>query len=318
LGPQESGTAYAFLQKFSCSGNGLFRSNSQIKGGIGALSNALLNCAKSKGAEIVTGTEVAEITIRNGKGSGVVLSDLQAIKADIVVSAIDMRTTFTQLIDSTDLDEMVMNRIKNITYNGTLARVHFTLNALPTFTGMTGDKEHMLKGHIQISPSIVDLQKAFDPVKYGKYSEKPYLDIRIPSLADPSLAPSGKHLMSVSVKYMPYRLREGSWDDLRDSLGRLVMATIADYAPDFSKCVENTHVITPLDMETKYNLPEGSLTHGDISLDQSLWMRPIPGYTKYNSPVKGLYLCGAATHPGAGVTGINGANAARRILKSKT
>ncbi len=315
-GPQESGTAYVFLQKFSTSNNGMFRSSGQVKGGMGSLSQALADCAKKHGAVIITDTDVTEIIIQAGRATGVTLSDHGTIQAAAVVSAIDMRATFTKLVSSDNSDEMVMNRVKKITYNGTIARVHFALNGLPNFTGLSGSAEDKLKGHIQIAPSIVDLQKAFDPVKYGQFSEKPYLDILIPTLSDPSLAPSGKHLMSVTVKYMPYNLREGDWDDLRDSLGCLVMATIADYAPGFSECVENSHVITPLDMESMYNLPEGSLTHGDISLDQSLWMRPIPGYAKYNSPVKCLYLCSAATHPGAGVTGINGANAVRSILKS--
>jgi phytoene dehydrogenase-like protein len=317
-GPMESGTAYAFLQNFSNSNNGLFRASGQVKGGAGALTEALENSATSFGAQILTGTEVSQIIVREGQSRGVVLSDGKNIEAATVVSAVDMRTTFLQLIDSANLDESAMNRVRNITYNGTMARVHFALDALPNFTDLKGDAEQLLKGHIQVSPTIADLQKAFDPVKYGQFSEKPYLDIQIPTLSDSSLAPAGKHLMSVTVKYMPYRLREGNWEELSESLGRLVIETISGYAPDFSECIQDTHVITPLDMETRYNLPEGSLTHGDISLDQTLWMRPIPGYTKYNSPVKGLYLCSASTHPGAGVTGINGSNAARQILKSKS
>jgi phytoene dehydrogenase-like protein len=317
LGPQESGTAFAFLQNFSNSNNGLFRSSGQIVGGAGALTKALADSAKSFGVKIITETEVSKITIRDERISGVVLPDGNTIQADTVVSAIDMRSTFLQLIDSGILDESVMNRVQNITYNGTMARVHFALGTLPSFTGLNGEAEQMLKGHIQISPTVADLQKAFDPVKYGQFSEKPYLDIQIPTLSDSSLAPDGKHLMSVTVKYMPYHLREGHWEDLRNALGHQVIRAISDYAPDFQQCIRDTHVITPLDMETRYSLPEGSLAHGDTTLDQSLWMRPLPGYAKYNSPVEGLYLCGAATHPGAGVTGINGANAARMILKGK-
>ena len=159
------------------------------------------------------------------------------------------------------------------------------------------------------------LQKAFDPVKYGRVSERPYLDIQIPSLIDSSLAPEGKHLMSVTVKYMPYHLRQGDWNELRDTLGQLVEGTITEYAPDFPQCVRQRRIITPLDMETIYHLPEGNLVHGEMTLDQFLWMRPVPGYAQYRTPVGGLYLCSAATHPGGGVTGINGKNAAREILK---
>jgi len=317
LGPQESGTAYSFLQNFANSNNGLFRSGGQVTGGAGALTMALADAAENAGVKIQTHAEVSRITMANGRAAGLVMTDGKTISAGAIVSAVDMRSTFLQLVDPGQLDKTVLKNVQNITYCGTMARVHFALDALPGFTGMTGNAQGILSGHIQIAPSIVYLQKAFDPVKYGQFAEHPYLDIRIPTLKDPSLAPDGKHVMSATVKYMPYHLREGNWEALRDSLGRLVTKTISRLAPDFEQCVQHCHVITPLDLETGYNLPEGSLAHGDITLDQSLWMRPIPGYTKYRSPVKGLYLCSAATHPGAGMTGINGLNAARRVLKDK-
>ncbi len=317
LGPQESGTAFAFLQNFSNSNNDLFRSSGQVKGGIGTLTQALADSVKSFGAKIITNAEVSRITIEKGCVTSVALTDGKTISANTIVSAVDMRTTFLQLIDPEHLDKTFLRNVENITYCGTMARVHFTLDVLPDFTGKTRDATKILKGHIQIAPTIVDLQKAFDPVKYGQYSKIPYLDIQIPTLNDSSLAPEGRHLMSVTVKYMPYHLRENIWEDLRDSISRLVIKTIADFAPNFPKCIKQSHVITPLDMETEYNLPEGSLVHGDITLDQSLWMRPVPGHTKYDSPIDGLYLCSSSTHPGGGVTGINGANAASRILKKR-
>ena len=317
LGPQESGTAYSFLQNFANSNNGLFRSGGQVKGGMGALTQALADAAENYGATILTSSEASQITIEKGRAKGVVLADGQTISAGTVVSALDMRSTFLQLVGPGQLHKTVLKNIQKITYCGTMARVHFALNGLPTFTGMTGNEQQRLSGHTQIAPSIFALQKAFDPVKYGQFTEQPYLDIRIPTLNDPSLAPEGKHVMSVTVKYIPYHLREGNWEGLRDSLAALVTKTISELAPDFKQSVLHCHVITPLDMETGYNLPEGSLAHGDITLDQSFWMRPIPGFTQYRSPLKGLYLCGAATHPGAGITGINGLNAARRIIKDK-
>ncbi len=317
LGPQESGTTYTFLQNCANSNNGLFRASGQVKGGAGALTKALADAAKSFGAKIFTRTRVTQIIVEKGRAKGVILADGKRIQAAAIVSAIDMRSTFKELVAPGILDETTLKRVDNITYTGTMARVHFALNALPGFTGMTGNPKGILKGHIQIAPTIVDLEKAFDPIKYGQFTDNPYLDIQIPSLGDPSLAPTGKHLMSVSVKYMPYHLKEGNWEALSDPLAQLVMKTITRYVPDFQKIVQDYHVITPLDMEQRYNLPEGSLLHGDITLDQSLWMRPIPGYTQNTSPVKGLYLCGASTHPGAGLTGINGAKAARRILKDK-
>ncbi|MDA9761863.1 NAD(P)/FAD-dependent oxidoreductase [Desulfobacterales bacterium] len=317
LGPQESGTAYSFLQNFANSNNGLFRSGGQVKGGMGTLSQTLADAAKKFGAQILTNTEVSQISMDNGRANGVVLANGYTFPAGTVVSALDMRSTFLQLVDSSQVDETVLKNVQRITYCGTMARVHFALDTLPSFTSMTGTAQQILSGHIQIAPSIVALQKAFDPVKYGQFTERPYLDIRIPTLNDPSLAPGDKHVMSVTVKYIPYHLREGNWEVLRDPLGRLVTKTISDLAPDFDQCVQHCHVITPLDMETVYDLPEGSLVHGDTRLDQSFWMRPIPGFTQYQAPLKGLYLCGAATHPGAGVTGINGLNAARKILKGK-
>ena len=317
LGPQESGTAYSFLQNFANSKNGLFRPGGQIVGGAGALTAALAEASTYAGVRIRTDAEVSQIAQENGRAVGVVLADGDTVSARTIVSAIDMQSTFLQLIDPGQLDQTVMENVKKITYGGTMARVHFALDALPGFTGLDGNAQEVLSGHIQISPSIEYLQKAYDSVKYGQFSEHPYLDIRIPTLRDPSLAPDGRHVLSATVKYMPYHLRAGNWEGLRDSLGQLVTGAIAGVAPDFEQHIRHCRVITPQDMETGYNLPEGSLTHGDITLDQFLWMRPIPGFTKYRSPVKGLYLCSAATHPGAGLTGINGYNAARSVLKNR-
>ncbi len=317
LGPQESGTAYTLLQNFANSDNGLFRSGGQIKGGAGALTTALADASTALGVEIQTSSDVRQIKMDKGSATGVVLADGQTITAGTIVSALDMRSTFMQLLDPSRLGQTVVRNIESITYTGTMARVHFALDALPDLTGLTGNARQVLGGHIQIAPSLVYLQKAFDPVKYGQMAEHLYLDIRIPTLNDPSLATYGKHVLSATVKYVPYHLREGNWDAMRASLGRLVTQTISSWAPGFEQSVLHCHVITPRDMETDYNLPEGSTVHGDITLDQSLWMRPIPGFTQYQAPVKGLYLCGAATHPGAGLTGINGLNAARRIKKRK-
>jgi phytoene dehydrogenase-like protein len=253
--------------------------------------------------------------VKDGRATGVVLSDGKAITANKVVSAVDTRTTFLKLVDSDFLDKTVLEHVHSVTYGGTMARVHYALDALPAFKGMTEDSIKVLKGHIQLAPTMTYLQKAFDPVKYGRFPRHPYLDIRIPTLNDPSLAPDGRHVLSATVKYMPFHLREGEWGTLRDTLGELVTSTISDWAPGFEGCVQHCHVITPLAMEKEYHLTEGSLTHGDITLDQSLWMRPLPGFAQYQSPLKDLYHCSAATHPGAGITGINGLNASRRILR---
>jgi phytoene dehydrogenase-like protein len=159
------------------------------------------------------------------------------------------------------------------------------------------------------------IQKAFDPTKYGAYSHQPYLDMRIPTLSDPSLAPQGKHILSVSVKYMPYNLREGSWAGQSEAIAEIAIDILKSYAPDFEQSIQEYLVITPLDMEKVYNLPEGNPDHGEVTLDQFMWMRPIPGYAQYRTPIAGLYMCSASTHPGGGVTGLSGRNASRQILK---
>jgi len=243
------------------------------------------------------------------------MSNGDQLSSAVVVSAADMRTTFLELVDPYYLNQRFVKHVQNIKYRGTTARVHFGLNELPEFTSANGSGKQLLVGHIQLGPTMTYLQKAYDPVKYGRYSQNPYLDIHIPTVNDPSLAPEGKHLMSATVKYMPYTLKEGGWDELRETLGQLVTDTIAQYAPGFAQSIDHVNIVTPLDMESNYFLPEGNLAHGEMTLDQFLWMRPIPGYGQYRAPVGSLYMCSAATHPGGGVTGINGKNAAREILK---
>jgi phytoene dehydrogenase-like protein len=316
LGPQEiNSTAYTFLYNWSVSNTGLFRSSGHVKGGMGTLTQALAKSAQSLGAELLTNTEVVRINIQDGKATGVTFANGDQISAEIVISATDARTTFVKLVDPYYLDAKFVRHVNNIKFQGTMARVHFALDTLPIFTGLNGRAEQRLSGHIQIAPSATYIQKAYDSIKYGSYSNQPYLDIQIPTLTDSSLAPEGKHTMSVTVKYMPYKLAEGHWDDLRETIGRLVISTISEYAPGFEQAIEQYKVITPLDLEQVYNLPEGHPSHGEMTLNQFMWMRPIPGYSQYRGPFDGLYLCSAATHPGGGVTGIGGRNASRQILK---
>ncbi len=316
LGPQEAGTGYTFLYNWGGSNNGLFRSSGNIVGGMGALSEALANAARTFGVEIKTNSPVEKIILDNGVASGVELDNGEQFSAKMVVSAANMNTTFLNLIDPYYLDQIFVKHLKNIKYRGSTARVHFVLAELPAIQGLNGNDQNLLSGHVQISPTINYLQRAYDPVKYGRYSENPYLDIFIPTITDPSLSSDGAHLMSVTVKYMSYHLRDGDWESLREDLAELVIKKIAEYAPDFEKLIKNKKVITPMDLEQDYDLPEGNYTHGEMTLDQFMWIRTIPGYGQYRSPIKNLYLCGAATHPGGGITGINGKNAAREILKN--
>jgi phytoene dehydrogenase-like protein len=315
-GPWEiNSTAYAFLYNWAMSNNGLFRSSGQIRGGMGALTQALASSAQSHGAEILTDAEVASINMQDGRVRGVTLENGDQIPAETVISGTDARTTFLKLVDPYYLDPKIVSHVKAIKYRGTMARVHFALSKLPEFSGINGSSDELLKGRIQISPSMEYIQRAYDPVKYGSYSERPYLDMQIPTLTDPSLAPEGKHILSVSVKCVPYELREGSWDEQAEAISRIAISTLKDYASGFEQSVDDFIVITPLDMEKAYSLPEGSPSHGEMSLDQFMWMRPIPGYAQYRAPIAGLYMCSASTHPGGGVTGLGGRNACRQILR---
>jgi phytoene dehydrogenase-like protein len=316
-GPQEAGTAYTFLYNWSDSNSGLFRASGQVKGGMGSLTQAIAKAAEGLGVEILTNAEVVEISMHDDVATGIVLANGDQVSAKTIVSAVDMHTTFLKLVDPYHLDQMFVKHVQNIKYRGTLARVHFALDQLPAFKGVNGSAQQLLSGHVQIAPSMKYIQDAFDPTKYGRHPERPYLDIQIPTLTDPSLAPEGKQIMSVSAKYMPYHLRNGNWDELRDELGQLVIQIIDEYAPGFVQTVHQSRILTPADIESIYGLLEGNLVHGEMTLDQFLWMRPVPGYGQYRGPLAGLYLCSSATHPGGGVTGINGKNAAREVLKDR-
>jgi len=314
FGPQEiNSTAYAFLRNWSLSNSGLFRSSGHVKGGMGALTQALANSAQSMGASIKTDSEVASIDFQDGKVTGVTLDDGGRYSARNIISAADMRTTFLKLIDPYYMEAKFIERVRKIKYRGTMARMHFALDRLPTFSGIDGDS-HLLSGHVQIAPTVEYLQKASDAAKYGDRSTQPYLDIQIPTLTDPSLAPAGKHILSATVKYMPYTLRDGNWEELRKTTSALVIDTLSAYAPDFNERILHEKLMTPMELEQDYTLPEGSPVHGDMALDQFMWMRPIPGYAQYRGPIDGLYMCSAATHPGGGITGINGKNAAQQVL----
>jgi phytoene dehydrogenase-like protein len=247
--------------------------------------------------------------------TGITTQNGDQILADIVISGADARTTFLKLVDPYYLDPKVVRHIRAIKYRGTMARVHFALSKLPKFSGITGSSEELLKGHIQVSPTMEYIQRAYDPVKFGSYSQQPYLDMQIPTLTDSSLAPEGKHILSVSVKYVPYELREGSWDEQADTIGKLAINILKDYTSDFEQSIHDYKIISPLDMEKVYNLQEGNPNHGEMTLSQFMWMRPIPGYAQYRTPIEGLYICSAATHPGGGVTGLSGRNASRQILR---
>ncbi len=310
-GPQASGTAFMMLYQYLGAENGGFKSSRFVKGGIGQLAAALASVARQHGAEIRTGAEVAQIKLNDGKAIGIVLKNGAEISARVVISNADPCRTFFDLAGAPNLGPTFVGRVRNIRFRGNTAKVNLALSDLPRFRS----PEAHLSGHIIICPSLEYLERAYDDAKYGRYSQKPYLDIVIPTVLDSSLAQAGKHVMSITMQYAPYKLRESNWDEIREKLGDHVINTLAEYAPNIKDLILHRQVITPLDWERDYALTEGCIFHGQMGLDQLLFMRPVAGFGQYRTPIENLYLCGAGTHPGGGVTGAPGHNAAREILK---
>ena len=286
-----------------------------VKGGPGALTRALADAAREAGATIRTDAPVARINVRDGKAAGVTLADGSEIAASTVVSNADPRRTLLSLVDPVELDPEFLQRIRNYRMPGTTAKVNLTLSRLPQFIGIANPTD--LQGRIHIGPSIDYLEKAFDASKYGEISAEPYLDIAIPSLLDPSLCPPGRHVMSVYVQFAPYSLAYGAdWHTVRDQLGTTVVRTLERYSPGIWSAIEHRQVLTPVDLEETYGFTRGHILHGEPSLDQLFTMRPVLGWARYRTPIDGLFLCGAGTHPGGGLTGANGRNAAREIVRA--
>jgi phytoene dehydrogenase-like protein len=286
-----------------------------VMGGPGALTRAMAEAARNAGAEIRTSAEVRHVMARGGRVTSVVLEDGSEIPARAVVSSADPRTTFLKLVDPMDLEPGFLTKLRNYRSPGVVAKVNLALGRLPSFRGVTNPAD--LHGRIHIGPSIDYLERAFDASKYGRISDEPWLDIAIPTLNEPSLALGGRHFMSIYVQYAPYRLRDGqTWDALRKPLGQIVLQTLEHHAPGIGALVEHQQVITPLDLEETYGYAGGHILHGEPSLDQLYAMRPVLGWAQYRTPVAGLFLCGAGTHPGGGITGGSGQNAAREIAKA--
>ena len=283
-------------------------------GGLGAITQAMTAAAKEAGAEIRTSLEVKEVRVKDGVATGVVLAGGEEISGKAVISNADPRRTLLTLVDPTHLTPDFVMKLQNIRMQGTVAKVNLALSALPTFTALKG-KDEALRGRIHIGPEIDYLERAFDESKYGSFSQDPYLEITIPSLTDPSLAPSGKHVMSIYMQYAPFKLKNADWDTQRNALGETVVKTLAEYAPNLPSLVEDGQIITPKDLEATYSLTGGHIFHGELALDQFFTMRPLLDWARYNTPIQNLYLCGSGTHPGAGLTGGSGMNAAREILK---
>jgi phytoene dehydrogenase-like protein len=320
LGPWSAGSAALMLLRVAADAHPA-GSSSVPRGGMGALTQALASAAKQAGARIRTGAEVAEIRVRNGEVSGVVLAGGEEIAAGAVISSADPRRTLLKLVDPVHLTPDFVVKLRNYRSTGVAAKVNLALSGPPNFAAAAaaaagGDSCPVLSGRIQIGPEIDYLERAFDAAKYGQYSEHPYLDVTLPSIADPSLAPEGRHVMSVYMQYAPYKLRGAGWREQRDKLGDTVVRTLSAYAPGLENLILARQVITPLDLEETYGMTGGHIFHGELALDQLFTMRPLLNWARYATPVRGLYLCGSGTHPGNGLTGGSGRNAAREIAKA--
>jgi phytoene dehydrogenase-like protein len=313
MGPWTAGTTAVLLSDSAGNDGGAAGQTAFPRGGPGALADALAAAARFFGAEIRTGAGVASVTIRDGRASVVTLETGQAIAARVVVSAADPKQTLLRLVDPEELGPTLRWRATNIRMMGCTAKVNLALTGVPSFPGATDPDQ--LRGRIVIAPSIDDLERGSDAAKYGRVSDYPYLEATIPSLSDPTLAPEGTHVMSVLVQWAPYRLRQGTWEAEREGLGDLVLKTLESYAPGLSNLVAARHVLTPADLERDFGLTAGHVLHGEPGLDQIFAWRPLLGFARYRMPIDALYLCGSGAHPGGGVTGAPGANAAREILK---
>jgi phytoene dehydrogenase-like protein len=314
LGVRSPGTAYVLLHHYMGEIDGAFRSWGLSRGGTGAISNAIGDAAREAGAEIRLETPVAKILVKDGTATGVVLENGDTLTASVVSSSLDPRQTFTKMVGNEHLPVEFVEDVNRYKFRGSSGKVNLALDGLPNFTCLPGPGTH-LRGAVSISPSVDYMERAYDEAKYGRFSRRPYIDTVIPSLTDPSVAPAGKHVMSCFVQYAPYHLKEGSWDEQREAFGDTVINTLAEYAPNIKDIILHRQVLTPLDIERTFGLSEGNIFQGELTLEQLFFLRPAPGWARYRTPIRNLYMCGSATHPGGGIMGAPGRNAAIRIVK---
>lgn len=327
-GPWSAGTSAPLLFQAAQSGNPIAPATF-VKCGLGALTDAIAKAATEAGAEIQTGADIAGVLLKDGKTVGVVRRNGEETFARAVISNADPKTTFLELVDAGTLDPSFLQKIQNYRAHGTVAKVNLALSALPNFKGV--DETEKLAGRIHLGPDIDYLERAFDAAKYGDFSSQPYMNITIPTLTDSSLAPGGAHIMSIHAQFAPYKLNGYArvtraelstpktcvpvWNSRREELGDAIVNTLSEYAPNLKELIVARQVVTPLDLESKYGLSGGHIHHGEMSLDQLFAFRPLIGFAQYRTPIENLYLCGAGTHPGGGVTGAPGLNASREIIR---
>jgi len=314
LGIRSPGTAYVLLHHYMGEIDGAFRSWGFSRGGTGAISNAIADAAREAGVEIRTTAPVGKILVKNGRACGVVLQSGEELSANVISSSVDPHLTFEKFLEPDELPGDFLEGVRRYKFRGSSGKVNLALDALPNFKCLPGPGAH-LRGAISISPSMEYMERAYDDAKYGRYSRRPYIDMVIPSITDPSVAPPGKHVLSCFVQYAPYKLAQGNWDDQREAFGDNIINTIAEYAPNIKDIIIGRQVLTPLDLEREFGLTQGNIFQGELSLEQLFFLRPVAGWAYYRTPIHNLYMCGSATHPGGGIMGANGRIASQVILK---
>ena len=314
LGVRSPGTAYVLLHHYMGEIDGAFRSWGYSKGGTGGISLACARAAESFGAEIRTQAGVERVLVENGRATGVVLASGDEIEAQAVISSCDPRLTFFGLVGRDHFDDEFVEGIERYKLRGSSGKVNLAVDRLPHFHGRKGT-EH-LRGDIAIAPSIDYLERAYDQAKYGDFSERPYINVVIPSIMDPSVAPPGQHVISMFVQYAPYDIKEGAenWPSKREAFGDAVVDTLAEYCPGLKESILYRQVLTPWDLEQEFGLSEGNIFQGELSLEQLLFQRPAAGWAHYRTPIKNLWMCGSGTHPGGGLMGAPGQLAAFELL----
>ena len=316
-GPRSPGTAYILLHHSMGGVAGHRGLWGFVRGGMGAVAEAIAASARAKGAAVRTHAAVDRVLVRNGRAFAVVLANGEEIEATIIASNLDPKATFLRLIEESALEPDFVSMVRRFRSEGTSAKINLALTGLPEFTAFPATPGPHHRATMHICPSIEYIEHAWDDAKYGRPSERPLLELTIPTMYDASLAPPGRHIMGIFLQYAPYTLREGAWDELRESFGDHVIALIEEYAPNIRSIIERREVLTPLDLERRFGITGGNIFHGEMSLDQMFVMRPVAGWARYRTPIQGLYLCGSGAHPGGGVMGAAGYNCAREILKEK-
>jgi phytoene dehydrogenase-like protein len=315
LGPMSPGTAYVLLHHYMGEVDGSVGAWGYARGGMGAITKALSASFQASGGTIRTGAAVDRILVENGRTTGIVLTNGDEIRGKLVVSNADVKRTFLKLVEERELPDIFLRRVKNFRMRGSSGKVNIALDSLPEFPALPKDSP-CIRGDLHFTDSVERMERAYDDWKDGRWSADPFLDVMIPTTLDPTMAAPGKHFMSCFVQYCPPKVQGREWTDAdRDAFGETVISQIADYSPGFRDRIVHMEVRTPRELEAEVGLTEGNIFQGELTFDQLLFNRPVPGYAQYRSPIGGLYICGSSTHPGGGVMGAPGRNAASEILR---